>query len=272
MLALDGCYPIVHRSGIRQELTLIPMTIDPSTLPILLGIAFILAAALYGSVGHGGASAYLAVMSLVGMVSADMKPIALILNIAVSAVALGNFVRVGHFKAGLFWPLAAASVPAAFLGGWLQSPEPVFKLILAAALVVGAWRLLVAPTDSNKPLRQAEWPALLGIGGAIGFLSGLVGIGGGIFLTPALMLFRWAPAKVAAAISAAFIASNSCSGLSGFILKGGQIPAMAWVLLPCVLVGGWLGSHWGSGPASVPALRCTLAAVLIVAAAKFVII
>jgi hypothetical protein len=210
-------------------------------------------------------------MGLASMAPAEMKPIALVLNIAVSAVALGNFVRAGHFKAGLFWPLAAASVPAAFLGGWLQSPEPVFKLILAAALVVGAWRLLVAPADSGKTLRHAGWPALLGVGGAIGFLSGVVGIGGGIFLTPMLVLFRWAPAKVAASISAAFIAANSCSGLSGFMLKGGQIPAMAWVLLPCVLVGGWFGSHWGSGLAPVPVLRRTLAAVLIVAAAKFTV-
>ena len=248
------------------------MSIDPSILTVLLGAAFIAAAALYASVGHGGASAYLAVMGLAGMDPAEMKPIALVLNIAVSAVALGNFLRAGHFKAGLFWPLAAASVPAAFLGGWLQSPEPVFKLILAAALVVGAWRLLVAPADSEKPLRHAGWPALLGVGGAIGFLSGLVGIGGGIFLTPMLVLFRWAPAKVAAAISAAFIAANSSSGLSGFIFKGGQIPAMAWSLLPCVFVGGWLGSRWGSGRAPVPALRRTLATVLVVAAAKFVII
>jgi uncharacterized membrane protein YfcA len=248
------------------------MPVDPAILPVLLGAAFIVAAALYASVGHGGASAYLAVMGLAGMAPAEMKPIALFLNIAVSAVALGNFVRAGHFKAKLFWPLAAASVPAAFLGGWLQSPEPVFKLILAAALVVGAWRLLSAPPESGKPVCLAGWPALFGIGGGIGFLSGLVGIGGGIFLTPVLVIFRWAPAKVAAAISAAFIAANSCSGLSGFILKGGQIPTMAWGLLPCVLVGGWLGSRWGSGRAAVPALRRTLAAVLFVAAAKFVII
>lgn len=245
---------------------------DPSILLILLGAAFVAAAALYASVGHGGASAYLAVMGLAGMVPTEMKPVALLLNIAVSFVALGNFVGVGHFKANLFWPLATASVPAAFLGGWLQSPDPVFKIILAAALLVGAWRLLAAPADSGKSVRHVGWPALLGIGGGIGFLSGVVGIGGGIFLTPILVIFRWAPAKVAAAISAAFIAANSCSGLFGFIFKGGQIPAMAWGLLPCVLVGGWFGSRWGSGCAPVPALRRALAAVLVLAAAKFVII
>lgn len=246
--------------------------VSVETLPILLGIAFFAAAALYASVGHGGASAYLAVLGLAGMAPVEMKPIALFLNIAVSTVALVNFLRAGHFKHGLFWPLAAASVPAAFLGGWLQSPEPVFKLILAAALIVGAWRLLAAPSDSEETPRHAGWPALLAIGGAIGFLSGLVGIGGGIFLTPVLVIFRWAPAKVAAAVSAAFIAANSSSGIAGFMLKGGQIPPMAWGLLPCVLAGAWFGSRWGSGRARVPALRRSLAAVLVVAAAKFVII
>jgi uncharacterized membrane protein YfcA len=247
----------------------------PETLSLnlpLLAVLFFLASMLYASVGHGGASAYLAVMGLLGMAPVEMKPIALILNIAVSCVALVSFVRAGHFNFALFWPLAAASVPTAFLGGWLQSPEPVYKLILAAALVVGAWRLLAAPSDSAKPERNVGKPALLAVGAAIGFLSGLVGIGGGIFLTPVLVIFRWAPAKVAAAISAAFIAANSCSGLSGFMFKGGQIPAMAWLLLPCVLAGGWLGSRWGSGRAPVPALRRSLAAVLLVAAAKFTII
>ncbi len=248
------------------------MSIDPTILPLILGLAFFTAAALYASVGHGGASAYLAVMGLVGMAPVEMKPIALFLNIAVSSIALINFIRAGHFKPGLFWPLAAASVPAAFLGGWLQSPEPIFKLILAAALIVGAWRLLAASNESAENTRHAGWPALFAIGGAIGFLSGLVGIGGGIFLTPLLMIFRWAPAKVAAAVSAAFIAANSSSGIAGFMLKGGQIPTMVWGLLPCVLAGAWIGSRWGSGRAKIPALRRSLAAVLIIAAAKFVII
>jgi uncharacterized membrane protein YfcA len=248
------------------------VSLDPTILPLILGVAFFTAAALYASVGHGGASAYLAVMGLVGMAPVEMKPIALLLNIAVSAVALGHFIRAGYFKSDLFWPLAAASVPAAFLGGWLQSPEPVFKLILAAALIVGAWRLIAAPSETDEAPRQVRWPALLAIGGGIGFLSGLVGIGGGIFLTPLLVICRWSPAKVAAAISAAFIAANSCAGIAGFMLKGGAVPAMAWSLLPCVLAGAWLGSRWGSGRAKIPALRRALALVLLVAAAKFVII
>ena len=115
-------------------------------------------------------------------------------------------------------------------------------------------------------------PALLILGSAIGFLSGLIGIGGGIFLTPLLILFRWSSAKSAAAISAAFIFANSCSGIAGFMLKGNAIPTLAWSLLPLVLAGAWLGSLWGSRRAQVPALQRALAAVLVVAAAKFAII
>lgn len=245
------------------------LTFNP---PLALGLAFFLAAALYASVGHGGASAYLAVMGLFGMTQTEMKPIALALNIAVSLVALVAFARAGHFRGRLFWPLAATSVPAAFLGGWLLSPEPVFKLLLAAALIFGAWRLAFGRRTDETNLQTPRLPALLILGLAIGFLSGLIGIGGGIFLTPLLILFRWSSAKSAAAISAAFIFANSCSGVAGFMLKGNAIPSQAWTLLPLVLAGAWLGSHWGSRRAHVPALQRALAAVLVVAAAKFAII
>jgi uncharacterized membrane protein YfcA len=239
--------------------------------PMLLGAAFLLAAALYASVGHGGASAYLAVMGLAGMAPAEMKPIALTLNIAVSAMALLMFARAGHFNGRLFWPLAAASVPAAFLGGWLQSPDPIFKLILAAALLAGAWRLAFGGVRNDFETRTPSAPALLGLGTALGFVSGLIGIGGGIFLTPLLILFHWTSAKPAAAISAAFILANSLSGLGGFLGKGGAVPSLAWMLLPAVMLGGWIGATWGSGKAHSPALRQTLAIVLVIAAAKFLV-
>lgn len=237
-----------------------------------LAAIFFCAAMLYASVGHGGASAYLAVMSLLDMAPDEMKPIALILNIGVSSVAFYSFCRAGHFNLTLFLPLAVASIPAAFLGGWLRTPEPVFHFILAAALITGAWRLILAPPEVKYPERKISITSLLFMGLGIGFLSGLAGIGGGIFLTPLLVIFRLAPAKVAAGVSAAFIAVNSVSGLGGFFTRGGAFPPMVWLLLPCVLLGAWIGSNWGSGRAPVLALRLTLAAVLMVAAAKFLII
>lgn len=244
----------------------------PETFPLpLLLLAFLFASMLYASVGHGGASAYLAVMGFAGMAPAEMKPIALTLNIAVSAMALTMFARAGHFRSKLFWPLALASVPAAFLGGWLQSPDPIFKLILAVALLFGAWRLAFGGKNDVGETRAPHPASLLVLGLALGFLSGLIGIGGGIFLTPLLILFRWSPAKPAAAISAAFIFANSLSGLGGFLVKGGAVPSVTWMLLPVVVAGGWFGAHWGSGKAHSPALRQALAVVLVIAAAKFLV-
>ena len=160
-------------------------------------------------------------------------------------------------------------MPAAFVGGWLQSPEPVFKFILAAALLFGAWRLAFHRNAEEPDLREPPLSAILVLGFAIGFLSGLIGIGGGIFLTPLLVIFRWTPAKPAAAISAAFILVNSLAGLAGFVTKGNVVPQLAWFLLPVVLAGAWFGSSWGSRHARTPALQRVLAAVLVVAAAKF---
>ncbi len=234
--------------------------------------AFLLAAALYASVGHGGASAYLAVMGLVGMAPAEMKPIALVLNTVVSLVALLAFARAGHFRFGLFWQLVVASVPAAFIGGWMESPKPVFKVILAAALVFGAWRLTFRRMEGEYALHEPRTVVVSGLGLSIGFLSGLIGIGGGIFLTPLLILFRWAPAKPAAAISAAFIFANSLSGLCGFLIKGQSVPSPTWLLLPVVLGGAWIGSAWGCRRFRALPLQRALAIVLVVAAAKFVII
>lgn len=242
------------------------------SLPYLLAGLCFFAAALYAAVGHGGASAYLAVMSLYGMAPQEMKPIALILNIAVSAFAFVAFWKAGHFRSPLFWPLVTTSIPAAFCGGMLSISEAIFKIILALALLFGAWRLLFRTQKNPSHPRQAKTSlcVLLGIG--IGLLSGLIGIGGGIFLTPLLIFFGWASAKHAAALSAAFICVNSIAGLAGFAIKGSSLPIMTWFLLPAVIVGAWLGSRWGSRHASFPSLQRALALVLIIAAAKFAII
>lgn len=236
----------------------------------ILIAAFLMASALYSSVGHGGASAYLAVMGIAGFSPLEMKPIALALNIAVSMLAMFHFYRAGHFEKKIFIPLIITSIPCAFLGGWLQLPDPVFKWILAAGLLFGAWRLAFCSKSEHREIRPPHLMALAGLGAGIGLLSGLIGIGGGIFLTPLLILFHWSNSKTAAAISAAFIFVNSIAGLAGFLTKGGEIPTQTTVLLPAVLIGGMIGAYWGSNRAQNPALLKALALVLVIAAGKFV--
>lgn len=237
-----------------------------------LPLALFAASALYAAVGHGGASAYLAVLGLAGMDLAEIKPVALVLNIGVSALAFATYAKEGHFRAGLFWPLAAASVPAAFLGGLLHVSHPAIKLILAAALVLGAWRMVRGADLGDAPLRTPVRGALLALGAVIGLLSGLIGIGGGVFLTPLLLVFGWCGTKSAAAVSASFILANSVSGLAGVLTGGTDFPMPTLLLLPVVMAGGWVGSRWGSLWARVAALRRALAVVLLIAAAKFIIL
>ena len=240
------------------------------SFPWLLLLTLFVAAALYAAVGHGGASAYLALMGLFGLLPEQMKPIALVLNTGVSLVAWVLYARQGHFRAALFAPLAVASVPAAFLGGWVHTAHPVFHAILALTLVAGAARLMFEPKDPREELCQLPTLAAAGLGAGLGFLAGLVGIGGGIFLTPILILCRWAHTRTAAAVSAAFILVNSLAGLAGWTLRARPIPAEAWHWLPFVLLGGLLGARWGSHHAKPVILSRLLALVLLTAAVKFV--
>lgn len=247
-----------------------PLIVDGLPLGILC--ALFLASILYAAVGHGGASAYLAVMGFAGMAPPEMRPIALVLNIGVSLLALIAFARRGYFQQKIFGPLALVSMPAAFLGGWLQLPDPIFKMVLAAALLLGAWRLTFRPDSGGGRIRAPSLWALIALGLSIGLLSGLVGIGGGIFLTPLLILFRWSSSKCAAAISAAFIFVNSVAGISGFLVQGGVVPMIALAWLPVVLTGALLGAGWGSRRAQNLSLQRALAVVLVVAAAKFMVV
>lgn len=237
---------------------------------ILLALLFLLAAALYASVGHAGASAYLAAMALVGLVPDVMRPTALVLNLLVATIVVVRFARAGHLPWRQLLPLVGASVPAAFLGGVVQLPGELYRPLVAVVLVVGAWRLARSsfgpePMRSHVPVRSG-----LFVGGLIGLLAGLTGTGGGIFLTPILVLAGWTTTREAAGLSGAFILANSASGLAGVLTGGVILPGALplWVL--AVGAGGLIGSWLGAARFSVLGLRRVLAIVLVVAAAKLV--
>ena len=186
---------------------------------ILIILAIFVVAVLYSSVGHGGASGYLAVLALLGVAATTTRPTALILNLFVASIAFMQFYRAGHFDRQVFLPFAAASIPFAFLGGTINLPTTVYKIVLGTVLMLAACRLAINLKSKSEPNTPKVWLALL-IGAVLGFVSGLVGVGGGIFLTPILLLMNWTETKRAAGISALFIFVNSASGLLGNWLLG----------------------------------------------------
>ena len=191
-----------------------------------MAIAVFVVAFLYSCVGHAGASGYIAAMTLFGLAPAVIKPTALALNILVAAIASWQFRRAGHFSWRLFWPLALASVPCAFLGGWFNLPTRAFKIVVGLILLTSAARFLLDP-PSEPAAKPPTLPVSLGIGAGLGLLSGLTGTGGGIFLTPLGIFLRWDGTKTIAAVSAAFILVNSISGLIGHIGKTRTFPSVA---------------------------------------------
>lgn len=232
---------------------------------------FLVVAALYATVGHGGASGYLAVMALAGFDPAAMKPTALVLNVVVSLVGTVVFVRAGHFAWRLFWPFAVVAAPFAYWGGGWQLSAGVFRGLVAAALVFAAVRLFLPGTMEGAERRPPPVWGIVVAGAAIGFVSGLIGVGGGIFLTPLILFCRWAEPKTAAAVSAPFILVNSLAGLVGAVGSLGHLPASWPWLAVAATAGGLLGARWGSRVARPAQLRPALALVLLVAALKLVI-
>lgn len=221
---------------------------------------------LYASVGHGGASGYLAVMALFAIAPMVMKQTALLLNLGVSLMSFIAFYRQGYFKWTLFWPFALGSIPAAFIGARIPLTDSTYKQILGACLFLAVIRMVVSFKDNTR----RSLPAILGIitGAAIGLLSGMIGIGGGIILSPLLLLFRWASIKEAAAVSALFIFVNSVSGLAGLKtwIPLDQSQMIYW--LAASLVGGFLGARWGAAIASNVKVKWILALVLVIASLK----
>lgn len=234
---------------------------------ILLFVAIVAVAFLYSAVGHAGASGYIAVMTLFGFATADIRPTALLLNIFVAILGTIHFVRAGHFRWRLFWPFALLAFPASFLGGSLRLPSDVLELLLAAVLLFSAFRLILRKGD--PPVVNAPpAPVALAVGAGVGFLSGITGTGGGIFLTPLLLFCKWATTRTTAAVSVVFILANSIAGLAGYVWSRQSFPPFAWVLALAAVLGGGIGSYLGSTKLPVRTIYFFLAAVLVIAGLK----
>ena len=241
----------------------------------LLAVGLLLAAFGYAAVGHGGASAYLAALALAGIAPAEMRPVALALNVLVSSLATWKFCRAGHFRWRLFWPFAAAAIPLAYLGGAITLPGEAYKVLVGMVLLYAAWQLWRSARagDEMREVREPPLAAAMAIGGAMGLLAGLTGVGGGIFLSPLLLMLGWAGTKQTSAVAAPFILVNSVAGLAAvFVSTGLSLPGYVGILAPAVLVGGWLGAEYGSRRFANPVVRRVLALVLAAAGVKMVLV
>ena len=241
---------------------------DTSQLTLLC-LAIALIAFLYSSVGHAGASGYIATMTLFGLVTTVIRPTALVLNILVATIGSFQFWRAGHFSWKLFWPFALLSIPAAYFGGYLQPSTSFLRILIGVVLLFSATRLFFRKSDPDQTAPPSK-PIAIGVGAGLGLLSGLTGTGGGIFLTPLLLFSHWATIRGAAAISALFILVNSIAGLVGFVSSGRPVPNFVWILAVAAVIAGTLGSFLGSRRFPVRTISMILATVLVLAGCKLI--
>ncbi|MDM7924211.1 MAG: sulfite exporter TauE/SafE family protein [Pyrinomonadaceae bacterium] len=236
---------------------------------LLIVAAVFLVAILYSSVGHGGASGYLAVMALLAVAPEVTRPTALTLNLFVAGIATFQYYRAGHFSWRIFLPFAAASMPMAYLGGTIQLPGNAYKIVLGVVLILAAARLAFdLKSDDTVSEPPVVWCVL--IGAVVGLLSGLVGVGGGIFLTPILLLMHWSGAKTAAGVSALFIFVNSAAGLAGGYRQLESLQSYVWFWIAAAIAGGIIGSTLGAKRFDSLTLRRVLAVVLVFAGVKLI--
>lgn len=246
----------------------------PFAETLIIAILFFATAALYASVGHAGASGYLAVMGLFSFAPAVMKPTALALNILVALVATVQFYRAGLFSWSLFWPFAVVSIPAAFVGGAVTLPVRGYKILVGLVLLYAAVWMFRSARQLQSTIAPANPPALwvaLPVGLVIGLLSGLTGVGGGIFLSPLILYMGWADTRRTSGVAAPFILVNSAAGMLGHLTGIAEIPSGIPIWGGAVLLGGWIGATYGSQRARPPVLRQLLSAVLVIAAFKLIV-
>ena len=237
----------------------------PGLIAGLTGL-FLLMAVLYSAVGQGGGSGYLAAMALLGVAPEEFRFIALSLNVVVASIGLAKFSRAGYFDGRLLLPFVSASVPAALLGGYLTLPEHIFNSVVGVALIWAAVLLIwKPPMPEDKVAGRPPLWASLAVGGGIGLLSGLIGIGGGVFLAPFLILRGWASARTTAALSSAFILANSVAALLGVVTHARGVPAFLPLWMVVVALGGWVGAELGAKRLKPGTLHWILAVILVIA-------
>jgi uncharacterized protein len=243
---------------------------------LLLGALLFLVAVLYSSVGHAGASGYIAAMALLGFAPEAVRPTALALNLLVGGIGLLRWWRGGHVHWRNVLPFVIASAPAAFLAAQIQLPKESYSLLLGLVLLVAALGVFrgaghAATLDAQSAGRKVPWLAGLLVGAVIGVLSGLTGTGGAIFLTPLLLFARWMPTRDASGTSVAFVWINSLTGLAGLLHASGTLPRALPAWLVAVAIGALLGSQLGLHWLPVRQLRYALSLVLLIAAGKLVL-
>jgi uncharacterized membrane protein YfcA len=238
---------------------------------MLLLLALFFVGLIYASAGHGGASGYIVTMTLLGIAPAVIKPTALLLNLFVSSVAFIQFYRAGHFRWASFWPFAIASIPLAFVGARVPLSDQLYRQLLAVSLLLLVVRLVWSARSDDAETRPIPLEAGLLTGGIIGLLSGMLGIGGGIILSPLMLFFRWATTRQTAATSALFIFVNSLSGLSSLLAKGYAPDPQQYAWIAVAFAGGLVGGYLGSRRYSVPMLRYVLAASVAIACLKLLL-
>lgn len=244
---------------------------DASTI-IWMAALMALAAALYSSVGHGGASAYLAIMALFSVAPEVMRPTALALNLVVATYTAVRFATKGQTNWRLLAAFAVTAVPAAYLGGTIELPPSVYRPLVGLVLLLAAARLFWRPGELS--LREVRPPSLavsLPGGAGLGLLAGLTGTGGGIFLSPLIILLRWEEARRAAGVAAAFIVLNSAAGLLGNLASLKRVPTELPVLAGAVFAGALLGSWLGVSRFPRHRLLQALAVVLVIAGLKLLL-
>jgi len=231
-------------------------------------IILFLVAFLYSSVGHGGASGYLALMALYGVAPQEMKPTALVLNLFVSMTSFLHYYKGGFFRPRIFIPIALASIPMAFIGGMIQVDATLYKRILGALLLFPVLRFVFFKSTDDKDLGTASVPISVAVGASVGLLSGLIGIGGGVILSPLLILLKWTNQKQTAAISAVFIFVNSLAGLGGMVTRGVSFTGDMVLYITVAFAGGLAGAFAGAKKFTHDSVKYVLAMVLLVAAYK----